>query len=73
MRNTELRDRIISEVCQEFDVDEAFILELLSLESEHGDLLAWGARPNLRRDIATVVDRAVSSSNMESGVETSSR
>jgi hypothetical protein len=44
MRNTELRDRIISEVCQEFDVDEAFILELLSLESEHGDLLAWGGK-----------------------------
>ncbi|ESQ84200.1 hypothetical protein AEAC466_10675 [Asticcacaulis sp. AC466] len=65
MKNKDLRDQIISEVCQEFEVDKLFILELMSLESEHGDLLAWGAKPNLRRDIAAVVDRALNSGHTE--------
>lgn len=56
MRNLELKAKIIKDVCEKAELDEAIVMRLLDLENRHRDLLAWGARPGLRRDIATIMD-----------------
>lgn len=65
MKNNESRAKIIAEVCAEEGVDQSFIESLLELETQHGDLLAWGARPHLRRDIATIVEVALAKHRAE--------
>ena len=56
MQNRDVRERIIADVCAEFELAPDLIRQLLELENRHRDLLAWGARPNLRRDISRVLD-----------------
>ncbi len=59
MQNKELREKIVEDICRDRKIDPALIFELLALESEHRDLFAWGARPNLRRDIEKIVEKAL--------------
>lgn len=40
-------------------VDAALIVELLALESRHQNLHGWGARPQLRREIAEIIGRVL--------------
>ncbi|CAN7273652.1 hypothetical protein [Mesorhizobium sp. RIZ17] len=57
MRDKELRKRIVTDVCGGMGLDPDVIFQLLALENEHRDLFAWGSRPNLRRDIAAIVEQ----------------
>jgi hypothetical protein len=59
MQDTERRDAIIVDVCKAKAIDPQVVRDLLALEKEHPDLLGWGARPNLRRDIARIIDLAL--------------
>ncbi|MCW1410792.1 MULTISPECIES: hypothetical protein [Rhizobium] len=56
MRNQELRSSIVREICDSSGLDAELIFRLLDLETKHRDLLAWGARPNLRRDITALFE-----------------
>ena len=56
MLNQELRSSIVREVCDRSGLDAELIFRLLDLETRHRDLLAWGARPNLRRDITGIFE-----------------
>lgn len=56
MRNQELRSSIVREICDRSGLDADLVFRLLNLETKHSDLLAWGARPNLRRDIAAIFE-----------------
>lgn len=50
------KDEIIDAVCKASDVDPQVVRRLIQLESKHKDLLAWGARPGLRREISTLLE-----------------
>jgi hypothetical protein len=69
MKNKASKARIISDVCAEVGVDQSFIEALLDLETQHGDLLAWGAKPHLRRDVAAIVETALAKYRAEVGDE----
>lgn len=69
MKNKASRAKIIADVCAKEGVDESFIHALLDLETQHGDLLAWGARPHLRRDVAAIVETALAKHRAEGGDE----
>lgn len=69
MKNKAPRAKIIADVCAEEGVDQSFIMALLDLETQHGDLLAWGAKPNLRRDVAEIVETALAKHRAEGGDE----
>ncbi|HCE6897656.1 DNA modification system-associated small protein [Pseudomonas aeruginosa] len=56
MQNKELKSKIIRQICENEGVSTELVLKLLDLESKHRDLLAWGARPGLRRDIAAIME-----------------
>ncbi len=43
------------------------IVDLLNLEYRHQNLHGWGARPQLRRDMAEIVNRALASQNAPKG------
>lgn len=59
MQDRQRWDVIIVDVCEAKGIDPQVVRDLLALEKEHSDLLGWGARPNLRRDIARVIDLAL--------------
>ncbi len=65
MRNKEYKAKIIAEVCAEEGVDQSFIEALLDLETQHGDLMAWGAKPHLRRDVSAIVEVALAKHRAE--------
>lgn len=71
MQKKSSREKIIADVCSEVGVDRSFIEALLDLETQHGDLLAWGARPHLRRDVAAIVETALAKYRAEGGDEAS--
>ncbi|NGP16528.1 hypothetical protein [Devosia aurantiaca] len=71
MKDKEGRAAIVAEVCAQEGVDPSFIEALLDLETEHGDLLAWGARPHLRRDVSRIVDLALKKHRAEGADEAS--
>lgn len=73
MKNKEAKAKIIAEVCDEEGVDKSFIEALLELETQHGDLLAWGAKPHLRRDIANIVETALAKQRAEDADEAPAR
>jgi hypothetical protein len=73
MKNKESKAKIIAEVCAEEGVDQSFIEALLDLETQHGDLLAWGAKPHLRRDVAAIVEVALAKHRAEGAHETPAR
>lgn len=54
---TEYRDEI-EEVATRMGVEAELIVELLNLQYRHQNLHGWGARPALRREVATIIDRA---------------
>lgn len=57
MQDKGLRRKIVIDICSGMDdLDPEVIFRLLALETEHRDLFAWGSRPNLRRDIAAIVE-----------------
>jgi hypothetical protein len=56
MLDQKLKDKIIDEVCEAADVDPQVVRHLLMLESKHKDLMAWGARPGLRREISALLE-----------------
>jgi len=70
MKDKESRAAIVAEVCAQEGVDQSFIEALLELETQHGDLLAWGARPHLRRDVAAIVEVALKKHRAEGVDET---
>jgi membrane-bound lytic murein transglycosylase B len=53
------REPTIRTVAQEKGVDPELILALLALESDHGNLHAYGARSKLRRAAETLIDAAL--------------
>jgi hypothetical protein len=57
MQNKKLQNEIVEKTCKERNTDPAIVFELLALEGEHKDLFAWGARPNLRRDIEKILEK----------------
>lgn len=59
MQNKERWDAIIVDVCTAKGIDPQVVRDLLALEKEHSDLLGWGARPNLRRDMTRVIELAL--------------
>jgi hypothetical protein len=73
MKDNQRRSAIVAEVCAQLDVDQSFIEALLELETQHGDLLAWGARPHLRRDVAAIVELALKKHRAEDVDETTPR
>lgn len=73
MKNKELKARIVAEVCAEEGVDKSFIEALLELETQHGDLLAWGAKPHLRREVAAIVEMALATHRAEGADEAPAR
>lgn len=73
MKNKELKAQIIAEVCAEQGMDRSFIEALLALETQHGDLLAWGAKPHLRRDVSALVEVALAKHRAEGADEVPSR
>lgn len=50
---------MIERVAETAGVPVSVVMELLALEPHHQNLHAWGARPALRREIVTIVDRAI--------------
>tara|TARA_R110000796_G_scaffold250870_1_gene381067 strand:+ start:5629 stop:5832 length:204 start_codon:yes stop_codon:yes gene_type:complete len=60
MQNKELKAKIVQKVCEQAGVEPELVNHLLELESKHSDLLAWGSRPNLRRDISALMDEELS-------------
>jgi len=66
MRNQELRSSIVRDICDRSGLDADLIFRLLELETKHRDLLAWGARPNLRRDIAAIFEEEFDRRRIES-------
>ncbi|GLQ12075.1 hypothetical protein GCM10007913_40070 [Devosia yakushimensis] len=69
MKNKASKAKIIADVCAEQGIDQSFIEALLDLETDHGDLLAWGARPHLRRDVGGIVEQALAKHRAEGGDE----
>ncbi|EOD8982456.1 TPA: DNA modification system-associated small protein [Pseudomonas aeruginosa] len=65
MQNKELKSKIIRQICENEGVSTELVLKLLDLESKHRDLLAWGARPGLRRDIAAIMEEELESRRTE--------
>jgi len=49
----------VEAVALQTDLPVELLVELLDLESRHQNLHGWGARPALRREIATILDRAI--------------
>ena len=56
MQDQELRDKIIDDICKASDLDPEIVRRLMQLEVKHKDLLAWGARPGLRREISALLE-----------------
>jgi hypothetical protein len=65
MRNQEHISSIVRDICDRSDLDADLIFRLLNLETKHRDLLAWGARPNLRRDITAIFEEEFDKRRMD--------
>jgi hypothetical protein len=51
---------VVEDVAGKTGVSADLILDLLNLERRHQNLHGWGARPALRREISTILDRVLS-------------
>lgn len=50
--------RLIADVAAELELNEDVIISLLELEQEFPDIYAWGARANLKRRVARILEQA---------------
>ena len=52
---------LIRQIAEDNEVPVELIRQILELEPKYRNLHAWGVRPALRRDLAALVDDALSS------------
>ena len=65
MKLSRVEIALISEIANEQAIDGDVIIRLLQLEEDFPDVYAWGARANLKRMVARILEQAANQANLD--------